>query len=255
MFLYCLLIYLVGGISASLTYHRLLCHKCAELQPWLEKFLILLALPAGTPIQWVATHRKHHMSTDAEEDPHSPHNQGFWYAHCGWYIGQKSRWICLLYALAGPIRWAFDAFYRPRSNQQYIHLAADIAQKPFVSFVSKPKNYTWLMLVYLGIVVTPVLWFWGITGLLSIWLTFVLVYNIGDSLDSVGHLFGEKTNTHNHSRNNFILMLLAFGEGLHAYHHRFPAKAKLAHQWYHVDLGYMLLQFFALLGLAKNIRT
>ena len=57
---YCLLIYLLGGIGTSLGYHRVLTHKSAELPKALEYTLVLLGLPAGTPVQWVGNHRAHH---------------------------------------------------------------------------------------------------------------------------------------------------------------------------------------------------
>ena len=58
----------------------------------------------GSPIEWVADHRKHHAHTDVEGDPHSPHVghgsgvrgalRGLWHSHVGWLFetqGQAKR--------------------------------------------------------------------------------------------------------------------------------------------------------------------
>lgn len=53
----------------------------------LEALLALCGCLAwqGSPIDWVATHRKHHATTDQSGDPHSP-RESFWWGHMGWLI-------------------------------------------------------------------------------------------------------------------------------------------------------------------------
>lgn len=75
--------YLLAGLGVNLGYHRLLSHRSLRVPKWLERTLVILGLPAGTPIQWAGNHRYHHAHTDTELDPHSPVHQGFWYAHVG----------------------------------------------------------------------------------------------------------------------------------------------------------------------------
>src|SRR4051812_16099522 len=57
----------------------------------------------GTPIEWVANHRKHHAYADRPGDPHSP-LEGFFHAHIGWlWIGEQ----------ADPRRYARDLLADP----------------------------------------------------------------------------------------------------------------------------------------------
>ncbi len=143
--LYCLTLYFIGGIGASVTYHRILTHRVATLHPWLRYILIILALPMGTPVQWVGTHRQHHQHVDKAGDPHSPLIDGFWYAHCGWYIQSRQVILCVLYALAGVFRIYIDGYWRPRSNQEYNHKAVDIQQDAYCAYLSQKHVYQWIM--------------------------------------------------------------------------------------------------------------
>jgi fatty-acid desaturase len=206
LLLYIVIIYLLGGISASIIYHRILTHKVIVLQPWFEKMMVVFALPAGTPVQWVGTHRQHHLYTDVEGDPHSPNVDGFW----------------LIYTLSGPFRMLFDGYWRPRNRLEYNHLAQDIEEQPFYKWISKPFNYMLCLWLYLIVLVVTVFLVWNTTGILALWAILVIVYNLGDSVNSIGHLFGESFEGKNKSRNNSVLAFFTFGEGFHANHHRAP---------------------------------
>lgn len=249
---YCLVMYLLGGLGASLGYHRVLTHKSADLPKWLEYGLVLLGLPAGTPIQWAGNHRAHHMHTDVEGDPHSPHTDGFWFAHCGWYINSKNGLLCLLYALAGPVRMLIDSFMRPRSNQEHVHLAKDISAIKFYAFVSRPIVYMLILWFYLLIVLLVPFLLFNWNGLIAASITLVLIYNIGDAVDSIGHLFGEKKGD-NEARNNALLGLFAFGDGWHANHHDRPRRAKHGLKKNQIDLSYLVLRLGKTIGVVKKI--
>jgi fatty-acid desaturase len=217
-----LVIYVLAGISASVFYHRILTHKVITLQPWFEKLMVLVALPAGTPVQWVGTHRQHHLFTDIEGDPHSPNLFGFWYAHCGWYINKKNPGICLAYSLAGPLRILFDGYWRPRHRLEYNYQAQDIDDVTFYHWISKPLNYMLAMWMYLTVLIAIAALLAGIKGILATWIILVLVYNLGDSVNSLGHLYGDTMNEKNNSRNNRVLAFFTFGEGFHSNHHLSP---------------------------------
>ena len=60
------LMYLTGGLGVTLCYHRTLTHKGLRLRKPLEYVLAILGMLAlqGDPIRWVATHRKHHATSD-----------------------------------------------------------------------------------------------------------------------------------------------------------------------------------------------
>ena len=249
--IFCFLLYILGGMGASMGYHRLLCHQSAQVPKWFLYLLTLIGLPLGTPVQWVGNHRAHHNAADTIDDPHSPIISGFWYAHCGWYIGQTNPFICLLYALGGPFRMFFDSFWRPRTNQQYVNLAKDIDADPFLHAISRPIIYTSLLLIYLGSLLFITYYWFQIPGLIALWICLVIIYNLGDSVDSFGHLFGEKKGKSG-ARNNRILGLLSFGDGWHANHHLNPKKAKHG-QAKQFDLTYQFLRILKGLGIVKKI--
>lgn len=43
--------YLLAGLGVNLGYHRVLSHRSLKLAKWLERVLVTVGLPAGTPIQ------------------------------------------------------------------------------------------------------------------------------------------------------------------------------------------------------------
>lgn len=244
-------VYVLGGISASLIYHRILTHKVVQLQPWFEKTMVVLALPAGTPVQWVGTHRKHHLYTDVEGDPHSPIVSGFWYAHCGWYILTSNTLLCVLYALAGPARMVFDGYWRPRTQLTNNYLAADISKVQFYNWLSTPNNYMVIMWLYALTLCSFFYYAWGITGIITLWILLVVVYNIGDSVNSFGHLFGQKKDEKSNARNNALLSIVTFGEGHHANHHN-TQQQLYPNNNSRLSISKLIITSWNLLGLIKQ---
>jgi fatty-acid desaturase len=81
------LMYVTGGIGISLSYHRTLTHRSMRLWKPLEYATALCGALAlqGSPIDWVATHRKHHAHSDKDGDPHDA-NEGFRWSHFLWMV-------------------------------------------------------------------------------------------------------------------------------------------------------------------------
>jgi sn-1 stearoyl-lipid 9-desaturase len=82
-----LLYWITGGLGITLGFHRLVTHRSFQTPKWLEYLLVLFGTLAcqGGPIEWVGTHRIHHLHSDTEQDPHDS-NKGFWWSHMGWLI-------------------------------------------------------------------------------------------------------------------------------------------------------------------------
>jgi stearoyl-CoA desaturase (Delta-9 desaturase) len=90
---------------------------------------------------------------------------------------------------------------------------------------------------------------WG--GLVRV----LVVHHITWSVNSICHLWGSGPfETHDHSRNNAIVGVLAMGEGWHNNHHAFPTSARHGLRWWELDLSYLLIRAMALVGLAREIR-
>jgi fatty-acid desaturase len=71
-------------------------------------------------------------------------------------------------------------------------------------------------------------------------------------INGVGHWFGYRNGeTRDQSRNILPVGIIVGGEELHNNHHLDPASARLSRRWFELDIGYIWLKLFSLLGLAK----
>ena len=79
-----------GCLGITLSYHRQLSHRSFTTPKWLEYALAYCGVLAiqGDPLEWVSSHRYHHLHTDTPLDPHSPY-EGFWWSHMGWLLDNK----------------------------------------------------------------------------------------------------------------------------------------------------------------------
>ncbi|RPI07900.1 MAG: acyl-CoA desaturase, partial [Actinobacteria bacterium] len=89
-------LFLLVGHGVTIGFHRLLAHKSFVASPPLKLALVGAGSMAfeGGPIGWVADHRRHHVFSDQEGDPHSPHGKrsplhGLWHAHIGWLFNHE----------------------------------------------------------------------------------------------------------------------------------------------------------------------
>lgn len=248
--------YLLAGLGVNLGYHRVLSHRSLKVPKWLERILVTIGLPAGTPVQWAGNHRYHHAHTDTPLDPHSPVHRGFWYAHVGWYLGSRNVPLCVLYCLAGPVRLLVDALMRPRTNQEYNYLARDVSADCWYHWISRPWPYAFAMSLH-ALIPAAIAWtFWGSAGIEVFWVTLVAVYNMGDAIDSVSHMYGEKVaGQQDTSRNSLVMGILILGDGWHANHHRFPWSAKHGLAKGQFDWTWQVIRMLRVVGLAHDIRV
>ena len=67
-------------------------------------------------------------------------------------------------------------------------------------------------------------------------------------VNSVAHTYGYKNyQTNDESRNNFIVGVLAHGEGWHNNHHFTQAAVNHGHRWWEVDLSFYVIYVIGLL--------
>ena len=92
---------------------------------------------------------------------------------------------------------------------------------------------------------------WMVWGVL---VRTVLVWHQTWSVNSLSHLFGYRTYvTGENSRNNWLVALIAAGEGWHNNHHHDPVSASVQHRWWEFDLTYYCICSLSWLGLASDI--
>jgi stearoyl-CoA desaturase (delta-9 desaturase) len=225
-----ILVYLTGGLGVTLGFHRLLTHRSLQLPKGVEYFLTILGVLAlqGGPIDWVATHRRHHANSDRPGDPHGM-DRGFWWAHVGW--------LCL----PNPAR--------PTIEEQR-RLAADLAADPFYRFMEKTAL---LWQVALGVLLFALGgWSWVVWG---IFVRLVVTYHITWFVNSASHWTGYRTfRTDDRSTNNWWVALLAWGEGWHNNHHAFPFSARHGMRWFEFDLTWLTIRALQFVGIVRSVK-
>lgn len=242
------------ALGVTLVYHRVLTHRAAKLSRWVAYPLVTIALPAGTPVQWVGNHRHHHAVTDAPADAHSPRQYGLWVAHAGWYIYTSRVCWCVLYSFAGPLRMLFDAFWRPQTNQEHTRLARDIEADGYYRWLGRPTPYAAIVLGHVVFTWLFVYALWGAWTLPFLYLTQLSYYLAGDGVNSILHRFGSRPfDTHDDSTNAWWLAPLTLGEAWHNNHHAFPRSIKSGLLPFQVDLAYLSCRLLALFGLAQDL--
>jgi stearoyl-CoA desaturase (delta-9 desaturase) len=241
-------VHFYGCLGINLCYHRLLAHRSLRLPKWLEHGLVLFAQCSlqDTPVKWVVNHRMHHLYSDEQEDPHSPLVNFFW-SHFDWLMKFNSA---------------------TRNISAYQKYARDLLEDPFYFFLEKnyvaPVIYLVHTLIYFvagfiaGYVSTGDWWAATQFGLsLFIWgaiLRTVIVWHITWSVNSLTHMFGYRTyETSDSSRNNWVVALLASGEGWHNNHHHDQAAASVWHKWWEFDTCYCYIALLQALGLATHV--
>ncbi len=210
------------GVTAG--YHRMLTHRSFRPNPVVKFLLLVLGSMSleGPALQWAATHVKHHAQSDKEGDPHSP-VEGFFHAHVGWVFNGDD---------ADP-----NVYCRNLVNDR------------MVVFVSR----TFFVWAILALVIPFAIggWsglLWG--GLVRIFLT----HHVTWSVNSVCHTFGKREyETTDQSRNEWIVGLLAFGEGWHNNHHAFPRSAFHGLHWWQFDFAGYFIWSLERLGLAEDV--
>jgi stearoyl-CoA desaturase (delta-9 desaturase) len=240
---------LVCGETIILGYHRLLAHNSFAVPKWLEYTMAVFNMCSlqDTPVRWVTAHRAHHKYSDRENDPHTP-LAGWAWGHALWLMFPNS-------ATRNPI--AYRAF------------AHDLLADPVYRLLERYpwlQGAIWLAHVYLYFAFGFALG-WIETGTLAgglqlgssvvVWgvvLRTIATWHITWSVNSFVHLYGYRSYpTRDNSRNNWILAIIASGEGWHHNHHHDPASASNQHKWWELDPSFAVVWIWERIGLARNV--
>jgi stearoyl-CoA desaturase (delta-9 desaturase) len=236
------------GQGINLGYHRLLAHNSLAVPKWLERGFVVLALCSlqDTPVKWITAHRHHHKFSDVQADSHSP-LAGFLWSHVTWLFHHNP-------SIRGPIAY-----------QTYAH---DLLRDPFYRRLERDWRlpvaiYLALALLYFltglaigwsggtameGVQLGSSLLMWGVV------LRTVAVWHITWSVNSLTHVSGYRSYaTRENSRNNWLLGIIASGEGWHNNHHHDSASASNQHRWWEIDFTYYHIWLLERLGLATSV--
>jgi len=169
--------------------------------------------------------RDHHRHSDDEQDIHSPIRRGFWWSHVGWVLSNEH-----------------DA-YEPKK-------VADLAKYPELRWLDRRH---WVPTVAFAAAILCLggagAFVWGYV------VSTVLLYHCTFAINSLAHIFGTRRfETRDHSKNNWLLALVTFGEGWHNNHHFFMGSCRQGIRWWEIDVTYWALKLMAMLGLAHDLR-
>jgi fatty-acid desaturase len=204
------MVYVLTGVSITITFHRLLSHKAWNAPRWWEVTGTLLCtyIGIGSSIGWIATHRQHHRFTDKVGDPHSPVVKPWW----------RVQWFSM---------------FEPVNVKYAVDLLRD-------------KFHLWLHLNYFIVHGAIMAVFLVIDPFALVYAYFVpmaLIWNAGSCINTLNHMTGYTNHqTKDNSTCNLLTGYLVFGEGWHNNHHAAPASDNFKCKWWEFDLGYQLIK-------------
>jgi len=225
----CIMFSVVTMFGVSCSYHRQLSHRSFESPKWFEYLLACcgsLAIECG-PIGWVSAHRHHHANCDKELDPHSPMD-GFWWSHVGWMLDPCTP--ARLKDMNNVKDLSRQKFYRVMGRTYLLHSV-------ILPFFGLHAMGGWPYVIWGFCVRTAVVW------------------NLTWAVNSCAHIWGYQSfKGDDVSMNNWVLGILAFGDGWHHNHHTFPRSCRHGLKWYEFDLNWYIIKLLSLIGLARNLQ-
>lgn len=237
-------VYLVAGFGVTAGYHRYLTHGSFKARRGLRVSLAVAGSLAvqGSPIQWVANHRRHHAFSDREGDPHSPWRygttvpaliKGLVHAHIGWMLRRE---------LSNRARFAPDLL-ADRDMRVVGRLFGPLV---VVSLLAPALAGGLISGSWTGALTA---FFWG--GLVRM----ALLHHVTWAVNSVCHVFGERPFESRDKATNFWpLAILSFGESWHNSHHADPTGARHGVMRGQIDPSARLIWVFEKLGWAHDVR-
>jgi stearoyl-CoA desaturase (delta-9 desaturase) len=237
--------YTLCTLGGTMGFHRLLTHRSYDTYRGIRLSLAVLGTTSaqGSPITWVANHRRHHAFSDVDGDPHSPHAgrgegllgtlRALWHAHMGWMLDPELR--------SQTMRYAPDLVRDPgmrRISSLFVPIVLGGLAVPFLAgFAIKGTLAGGLS----GML-------WG--GLVRLFLQQHMTY----SVNSVAHFMGRRRfDIPDESRNVAWLAIPSLGDSWHHNHHAFPTSARHGLRWWEVDVAGLVIALFERLGLAWDV--
>jgi len=213
-----LVTYMVAGLGITVGFHRYFTHGSFKAKRWLRISLAVAGSFAveGNVIQWVADHRRHHMFSDVEGDPHSPWRFGtsFWaltkglyFAHMGWLFSRQ---------LGNRARFAPDL----EADKDVVRVDRLFPLLVAVSLLAPAVAGGVITWSWQGALTA---FFWG--GLVRIFL----LHHVTWSINSICHVYGERpfeVREGDKASNFWPLAIVSFGESWHNLHHADPTCAR-----------------------------
>jgi stearoyl-CoA desaturase (Delta-9 desaturase) len=223
--------WLIGGYTVRMfaitaAYHRYFAHRSYKTSRAFQFVLALLGMLAAQqgPLWWAAQHRRHHKFADTPQDPHSPRQRGFRWAHVSWILSGQYK----------------------ATDYDLVHDLATYRELRFLN--DHDALFVIGSAVALLVIGGPTALVWGF------FVSLVASWHATFCVNSLAHMWGgRRYATDDDSRNNVLLAVLVFGEGWHNNHHHYPRSARQGFYWWEVDISYYVLKVFEWLGLVWDV--
>jgi len=217
--------------AVTIYLHRCQSHRALTLHPIVSHFFrFWLWMTTGMETkQFVAIHRKHHAKVETDEDPHSPVVKGLKNVLLEGnelYREAKTQEVMDHYGEGTPDDWVERNVYTRRSA---LGLKA---------------------MILINIIL------FGLTGV-AMWavqMAWIPFFAAG-VINGLGHNWGYRNfEVKDASRNIFPIGFFIGGEELHNNYHAFGTSAKFSSKWWEFDIGWFVIRFLQIFGLAKPKR-
>jgi stearoyl-CoA desaturase (Delta-9 desaturase) len=237
-------LYAITGYGITVGFHRMFTHRSFKAGRILKVVLGVAGSMAvqGSLTAWVANHRRHHVFSDQEGDPHSPNvprdqgasrRQAFLHAHVGWLFGTDT---------TSTERFAPDMLADP-----LVVAMSRLFPVFAVASLALPFAIGWM---WTGTLRGAFIAF-ALAGLVRM----ALLHHVTWSVNSICHLFGRRPfATNDRSRNFAPLAVLSFGESWHNFHHACPSSARHGAEAHQLDSSARLIRLFEWAGWATKVR-
>lgn len=216
-------------VCVTVFLHRGQAHRGLTFNPILSHFMrFWLWLTTGMVTkQWVAIHRKHHRYSDIEGDPHSPHVYGIFKVLTQgallYHEASKDKDMVNTYGVGTPSDWIESNIY---TNHSRLGIA--------ILLLFNVAVFGWI-----GAVIWIIQMIW-----IPFWAAGVI--------NGIGHYFGYRNGTTDDKSKNIVPFgVIIGGEELHNNHHLDPANPRLSKRWFELDIGWIYIQLFRVIGLLK----
>ncbi|TVP54257.1 MAG: acyl-CoA desaturase [Halomonadaceae bacterium] len=214
-------------VSVTIYLHRHSAHNAVDLHPALAHFFrFWLWLTTGTVTkEWTAIHRKHHATCETENDPHSPVVLGI-----------------------NKVMWEGAELYQAAATPETLERFGQRTPEDWVerNVYTRHRNVGIMLMAAINLALFGVhgIWMWAVQ---MIWIPFFAA----GVINGLGHFFGYRNFECSDNAHNIVPWgILVGGEELHNNHHSYPNSAKLSRRWYELDMGWVWIRLFQMLGLA-----
>jgi stearoyl-CoA desaturase (delta-9 desaturase) len=237
--------YVLSLLGTDLSFHRYFSHSAFKTSKVIRYALgILMQIASiGSLRTFIADHRRHHACTDRPGDPHSPYFDGHGRPLTGW----KG----LRHAHYG---WALDD-----TISDLDVYGKGLREDAVISFCHDTRVLWYVV----SALVLPALWACAFGGpeyipgtiLIAGFLRMAATLHGFALINSLGHYKGSKPfETGDESRNNWIVAIVALGEGWHNNHHAQPRVAFHGLSWRQPDPTGWVILLFERLGLIWDVQ-